>query len=68
MEIKIDRKRISYEGGNVGLEIRIPGVLGNPTDPEGMPCPIYIEEIDGKIQIHIWDGEQDPQTIILTNS
>ena len=70
MELKIKRKQIRHEGCKGGLEILIPGVLGDPTyaGKGNMQCPIFIEEYNGKIQIHIWDGKQDPQTIVLTNT
>jgi hypothetical protein len=49
-----------------GLEIHIPGVLGNPADA-GLTCPIYIEYHNGRVQVHVWDGKQDPTTTVLTN-
>ena len=49
-----------------GLEIYIPGVLASPEDKE--PCPIFIEQFRGDVEVHIWDGSEDCRTTILTNT
>jgi hypothetical protein len=66
MKLFLDKEDIDSEIGE-GLEIYINDVLANPTDKEGYPCPIYIEYHDAKVQIHIWDGKEDPKTTVLTN-
>jgi hypothetical protein len=50
MQIKLDKKDLMN-----GVEIVIPGTIGNPADP------IY----EGKILVHIWNGDQDPVTTEL---
>jgi hypothetical protein len=60
MQIKLTKRDLK-----VGVEILIPDTLANPADPKGFDCPIYIEYYEDKIQVHIWNGEQDPVTTIL---
>ena len=60
MEFKFTRKQL-----NEGIEIRIAGCKGDPTDK--VPGTVlYIENYDDKVQVHVWDGtSQDCQTTIL---
>jgi len=44
-----------------GLEISIPEALGNPTSTD----TIFIESYEGELRIHVWNGDEDPQTITL---
>jgi cadmium resistance protein CadD (predicted permease) len=60
MQIKLDKKDLMN-----GVEIVIPGTIGNPADPIDVNCPIYIELYEGKILVHIWNGDQDPVTTEL---
>ena len=64
---QIGRKELKNDKGGGGLEIYIPGVLGDPSDSSDVPCSIFIEEYDGKIWVRVWDGQQDAQSICLTN-
>lgn len=44
--------------GNEGLEIRIPGFKG---DIGGIvPAQVYIEVVAGKLEVHVWNGREDP--------
>ena len=46
-----------------GLIIGIEGFKGNPVDAQGIYEQIYIEYWEGKIRIHVWNGEQDAKTL-----
>jgi hypothetical protein len=67
MKITPTRKELNNNKGGGGLEICIPDVKGDPTDANAVPCSIFIEEYEGDVWVRIWDGEQDPQSIKLTN-
>ena len=60
MQIKLGKRELKK-----GVEIIIPGTLANPADPVDTNCPIYIELYEGHILVHIWNGDQDPNTIEL---
>lgn len=62
------RQGLLGSGAN-GLEISITGYKTNPTDSRDCPSQVYIEEYDGVLQIHVWDGtSEDPQTIRIAQS
>jgi hypothetical protein len=67
MKLNLTRKQLDSTKKDGGLNIFIPGVLGDPTYVGKIPCPIFIEEHEGKIKIHVWDGQEVPITITLTN-
>lgn len=54
---------INNNNGGKGLEIYIPGYKNNPQCPDD--AQIFIEYYDGEIQIHVWNGEEDAQTIVI---
>jgi len=59
MDLNIRKEQLAeYQGG---LSISIPGFKGNPAEVE--PSQIYIEYYEGKLLVHIWRGEQDPETL-----
>jgi hypothetical protein len=55
------------EGG--GLEIVIPGVIGDPTIHSDWTAesikgsPIFLEYNKGRLMLRVWNGQEDPQTI-----
>jgi hypothetical protein len=51
---------LNNDAGGKGLEIKVPGFLGNPECPEG--GQIFIEIYEGKLRVHVWNGESDPVT------
>jgi hypothetical protein len=59
MEIRLTKKQL-----NEGVEIRIAGCKGDPTD-KAPRTVLYIEHYEGRVQLHVWNGSQDCQTIIL---
>lgn len=59
MDITIDKHQLVEHHG--GLSISIPGFKGNPAEVE--PSQVYIEYYEGKLLVHIWRGEQDPETL-----
>lgn len=67
MKLELTRKQLDSTKKDGGLNIFIPRVLGDPTYESKIPCPIFIEEHKGEILIHIWDGKEDPITVVLTN-
>ncbi len=57
----VSKEEIDNNGGGGGIEIKIPGFKGNPQCPhEGQ---IFIEYYEGKIAVHVWNGDADPETI-----
>ena len=64
MKMKFTMQELDNKGSG-GLEIKIEGCPGDPTEDEpGMS--LFIEYYEGKVQVHVWDGtQQDCQTIIL---
>jgi hypothetical protein len=64
-QILITPEELDNNGGEGGLEIIIPGTKTSPEDDPTNPCPVFIEYYEGKIRVHIWTGNSDPQTIVL---
>lgn len=58
--LTIDKEEIDNNEGSAGFEIKIPGFNGNPDSPE--EGQIFIEYYEGKIKVHVWNGESDPIT------
>lgn len=46
-----------------GLEITVKGCIGDPADPDN--TTVFIENHEGQILIHVWNGEQNPTTTVL---
>ncbi|GAH83592.1 unnamed protein product, partial [marine sediment metagenome] len=44
-----------------GIEISVAGYKANPTDLH--PIQMYVEIYGGKLRVHVWNGEEDPETI-----
>lgn len=59
VKVTVTEKELDNQNGHGGLEICIPGLEGNPQDPEG--GVIFVEKYDGNIRLVVWNGEQDPQ-------
>jgi hypothetical protein len=67
MKMKFSKKDLINEGSG-GLEIKIEGCPGDPTEDEP-GTSLFIEYYEGKVQVHVWDGRgQDCQTITLKQS
>lgn len=60
-QLEISLEDLNNDNGSGGLEIIIPGVIGNPQDANN--SPIFIEYYKGELRIAIWDNTQDPQII-----
>ena len=56
-------KNLDNNKGGGGLEIRVPGFKGNPECPD--EAQIFIEYYEGKLRVHVWNGEADPNTVEL---
>ena len=56
-------KNLDNSEGGGGLEIKFPGFEGNPQCPED--SQLFIEYSKKKINIHVWNGNQDPITTKL---
>lgn len=65
MKILLSKEEIATLECGQGLIIGIDGFKGNPADADGINEQIYIEYWEGKICIHVWNGEQDPKTLEL---
>lgn len=48
-----------------GLEIAVPGFLANPTDGTTAPAQIFVEIYEGRLQVHVWAGDEDPSTTVI---
>ena len=60
MELKITKEEIDNNEGGGGLEIRVPGFKANPECPDD--GQIFIEYYEGKVRVHVWNGDQNPIT------
>lgn len=60
MELKITKEEIDNNEGSGGLEIKVPGFKANPACPDD--GQIFIEYYEGKVRIHVWNGDQNPIT------
>ena len=63
IQIHITEHELENTNGSGGLEIIIPGTIGNPQ--ETLACPVFIEKYEGKIRVVVWNGDQDPTIIPL---
>lgn len=62
--MRLEFRRGQVGTGPNGLEIGIHGFQASPVYADDFPAQVYIEEYDGALQIHVWDGSsEDPQTI-----
>ena len=59
--LNVSLKELDNNGGNGGLEIVIPGTVGDPTADPKNPIPVFIEYYEGKLRVLIWNGDQDPE-------
>jgi hypothetical protein len=65
MKLRLTQKELVNQGGDGGLEISIESCVGDPQE-KSPGTAVFIEKYDGKIQVHVWDGnEQDCKTFIL---
>jgi len=46
-----------------GVEINIEGYRANPACPDD--GQIWLEIFEGKLQVHVWNGNEEPTTIEL---
>jgi len=58
--IELAIEDIDNNKGGAGLEIRVPGFKGSPESPDD--GQIFIEYYEGKVRVHVWNGDQDPIT------
>ena len=58
-KITLTAPEIMYPGG---ITISVPGFQANPADRDDEQ--VFIEIYDGKLQIHVWNGKEDPTTIV----
>jgi len=57
LQLLYTKKEIDNNKGGGGLEIKIEGCKGDPTD--SIPgTAVFIENYKGKVLCHIWDGTQ----------
>jgi len=60
IRLDLSLKDLDNNGGNGGLEISIPGTVGDLTADPKNPIPIFIEYYDGELRVLIWNGNCDP--------
>jgi hypothetical protein len=60
--IKVTLKELDNNEGSGGLEIYIPGTVGDPSadDPKNA-LPIFIEYYKGELRLLLWNGDSDPE-------
>ncbi len=58
MKITMDRQYVEYPKG---LEISVSGFKGDNSEE---PAQVFIEVYEGKLRIHVWDGNEDPCTSV----
>jgi hypothetical protein len=63
IKIELPLDKLDNNTGAGGIEIKIPGFKNNPACPE--EGQIFIEYYEGVIKVHVWKGEQDPETTII---
>ena len=61
IQLQLSLKDLDNNEGSGGLEIAIPGTVGDPTADPRNPIPIFIEYYEGKLRVLIWNGNQDPE-------
>lgn len=59
--IKVTLKELDNNEGNGGLEINIPGTLGDPSADPKNPIPLFIEYYKGELRLLLWNGDTDPE-------
>lgn len=59
MKLKFTKRQMTK-----GIEIKLAGCIGDPVDKKPGTA-LYIEYYEGKVQVHVWNGEADCQTTIL---
>ena len=59
--ISVTLKDLDNNQGSGGLEITIPGTLGDPTADSKKPILVFIEYYEGKLRVLIWNGDPDPE-------
>ena len=65
VQMMISKKELDNKyGSGGGLEIRIEGCIGDPSEEEPGTA-IFIEHYEGKYRVHIWNDTQDPTSITL---
>ena len=60
ISLDVPQEVLDNNAGGGGLCIKVPGFKNNPASPE--EGQIFIEFYDGKLRVHVWNGEQDPVT------
>jgi hypothetical protein len=63
MKLELVTKNLDNNAGGGGLEILVPGFKGNPECPD--EAQIFIEYYEGKLRVHVWNGDPDPTTVEL---
>jgi hypothetical protein len=61
IKINVDETTIDNTNGGKGIEIKVDGYKGNPECPD--EAQIFIEVYEGKLRVHVWNGNNDPETI-----
>lgn len=61
-QIRTSINELDNNNGSGGIEILIPGALGNPNDV--IPTPIFLEYYEGKVMLRVWNGKDDPDVSI----
>ena len=61
IRLELSLKDLDNNSGNGGLEIAIPGTVGDPTADPKNPIPIFIEYYEGKLRVLIWNDDCDPE-------
>lgn len=62
IQLKLENKELDNNHGGGGVEIRVPGLKGNPVCPE--EGQIFLEIYQGKMRVLVWNGSEEPEYTI----
>ena len=62
-KINFSHKELDNNQGSGGVEIRVDGYKNNPQCPD--EAQIFIEIYEGKLRVHVWNGKQEPHSILI---
>ena len=60
----IDPESISSEDGSRGFEIYVPGYDHDAAVTDEAGTQVYLEIIQGKLKVYVWNGEEDPAVTV----
>ena len=65
MRIELDADSLGT--GPDGLEIGVKGFKHDPTAVDEHPTQLFLEVYEGKLRIHVWDGDNESPTTLVVD-